>query len=285
MKNLSNIVPKIENKEVKKELSAIPIFRNNDLYSDLFPEIEPTFEKGEEPTIKKILASILRYKNSNIILDKTCSDVLFYPNISKVNLADFPEEFELKEIPLYSENNEVVDTGKIIKILKDKFNISIILDEDDGFFPVTIDQKIFESIGRKFSEELVEGLFEIAKHKNKNIKKIYILTNRITDHTYFGEDEKNKVIQVLKEEAQKCFNIDPLVIENMNESEIMEGDHIIADRHNPLVFEAVKQKPTQFSVLPIETELHNNELYLESKPEQKGIVSLLRKEFEKEESK
>lgn len=270
MKNIGNTIPNIidENKEKKPELKAVPIFRNNDLYAELFPEIKPVFEKGEkaENNVKKIIEAILKNENKAVVLDETCEDAL-----SCVRLEDFPEKFNLKEIPK-NKNGYGFDINAFRDLLKIHFNIELKKE--------TIDSILGKKIGRGFSQELIKSLFEIAKQKNKNIKKVYILTKSIDDHV--NSSEKEKVLPILIEEVKQNFGMDPIIIPTIHESQIQEGDLIIADRHNELVFEAVKRKPTQFSVLPIETELSNNERYLENKIEKDRLVTLLRKEFEKE---
>lgn len=271
----------IENKE-KPELEAIPIFRSNDLYAEMFPEITPAFKKGEEPTFKKVLDAIIQHKNKTVILDRTCQWALkdFYDYHTKkftVTLNDFPKEFELSELPIKSENKTRLD---INKILKQKFNISI----ND----ILIDEKIDSATEHAFSSELVEELLSIAKQKNKDIRKIYILTENISDHVGDGLDKKakDKVTDKLVSAIKKNFNIKPIIVETMDYSDIKVGDHIIVDRHHPLLrmngegITANQKKPCQFSVLPLATELNNNERYLENK-KGKNLATILRKQFEK----
>ena len=153
-----------------------------------------------------------------------------------------------------------------------------------GEHPVTIDEKIGAVLGGTFSPELVKNLFEIAKQKNSNIKKVYILTGNIDDHIYTEDREMvlPTVVPILIDEATNNFGVEPTVLSTMNESEIQDGDFVVVDRHNPMLRGGIVQKkPTQFSVLPLETELSNNERYLENKPSNAKLTTLLRKQFEK----
>ncbi|MFH1608424.1 MAG: hypothetical protein ABH951_00190 [Patescibacteria group bacterium] len=281
-----------ENKEEKPELEAVPIFRNNDLYAELFPEIKPAFEKGEEPTVKKILDAIIQYKDKKVILDSTCAYKIMDMDKEEVSISDFPKEFELNELPDHPTNEYIIDTKKIFQLLKEKFNITIVSQpvEDERFAPplISIDEKIAKILASTFSQELIGELFSIAKQKNQNIKKVYILTENINDHIH-GKNRDEvipTVISVLTDEVKKNFGIEPIILPTMSESEIKDGDLIVVDRHNLLVRgKIVEQKPTQFSMLPMETELSNNERYLENKPEKSKLIILLHKEFEKEEEK
>lgn len=286
---------KAENKE-KPELEAIPIFRDNDLYVEMFPEIKPALEKGEEPTLKKVLNAIIQHRNKTIILDKTCAYALsnFYDDDAEkftLKLSDFPKEFELSKLPIGSIDEIEI---RIKELLKQKFNISV--SED------TIDQKI-EGRDGAFSAELVGDLLRIAKQKNKNIKNIFILTENISDHALIDEDgkkiipnlefgsdyrvkAKKRVINTLVDEVKKNFGMEPIIVDVIDKYDIHNGDHIIADRHNPIIrADIFKEKPTQFSVLPLETELYYNEKYLGNPIGTNKLVDLFRKKFEKKEEK
>lgn len=279
----SKIGTDLENKEKLGELEEIPIFRNNDLYAEMFPEIHPTFEKGEEPTVKKIFDEIIKYQGKKIILDETCKSKIEYVEVVDCKIEDFPLVLELKELPLHPKNAEFVDMDRIFEILKEKLDITLVLKNSEGN-PTSVDEKIGAVLGGTFSPELVKNLFEIAKQKNSNIKKVYILTGNIDDHI-FTEDRDAvlpTVVPTLVDEAKKSFGVEPVVLPTMNGSQVQDGDFIIVDRHNALVRGGiVEQKPTQFSVLPLETELSNNERYLENKPSHTKLTTLLRKQFEK----
>jgi len=265
----------LENKEKLNELEAIPIFRNNDLYSELFPEIKAAFEKGEEPTIKKLVGEILKYPNKQLIFDNTCRNKFMYANVTS---EDLPQDLDWQKILEGSANNSI-STNTFKKIIEEKYNIRI---SPNDF----IENKINEVLMEDFSPKLVDELFEIANQKNPNIKQVYILSDAITDHVY--EDKSNfpkeKVLPTLVEEARKFFGVEPIVLPIINESLIKEGDLIIVDRHNPsLKGDIVKQKPTQFSVLPMETELSNNDRYLGGNhlKVSGGLTEKLRNIFEK----
>ncbi len=167
-----------------------------------------------------------------------------------------------------------------MELLKDRFQTEIVFEGQNLY---TIDEKLSKILGGTFSPELVKSLFEIAKQKNKNIKQIYILTENIKDHVHTEDKEqvKETVVSTLVDEVKKDFSLEPIILPTMNASDIKDGDHIIVDRHNPLVHgDIVQKKPTQFSVLPLETEISNNERYLEEKADKSKLVTILRKEFE-----
>lgn len=271
----------IEENEGLHELKAVPIFRNNDLYAELFPEIQPAFEKGEDPTLKKVFATIALYRGKNVILDKTCSTAITKPNRAEISLNDFPSELELNEVPAHPQNEKRMDRQKIFDLFKEKMNITILCDKDA--FPETIDKKITEVLGGTFSPELVVSLFEIAKQKNNDIKNVYILTENIDDHIYTADRDQvlPTVVPTLVEGAKIAFGVDAVILPTINASDIKDGDLIVTDRHNKIIRDgAVAQKPSQFSVLPLETEISNNERYLENKPEQSKLITILRREFE-----
>ena len=264
----------LENKEKLNELEAIPIFRNNDLYTELFPEIKPTFEKGEEPTLKKIVSEIIKYQNKKIIFDNTSRNIFMY---GKIKPEDFSENKEWYEIVSGSEGHSI-STGTFEELIKEKLGIEI--------SSTFIESEMNETFKNDFSPKLVDELFEIAKGKNSNIKQVYILSEAITDHVYEFRSNfpKDKVVPTLVEEARKTFGIEPVVLATINESEIKEGDLIVVDRHNSSVRgDIVSRKPTQFSVLPMETELSNNDRYLTGNHTKLSgeLSKKLRKIFEK----
>ncbi len=276
-----NLVPTIEtnqlNIEKEPELIAVPIFRANDLYNSIFPEIKPVFGIGEEPNAKRIFEVIKANNGENVMLDMTCYKAIH--DLQKVTLEDFPKEFKLKEIP---EDAGQVDLGEISKMFKEEFDVTL-----DSYSSNTIDMKIARSLGENFSPELVQSLFEIAKQKNSNIQKVYILSDNISDHV--RDFPKDKVLDSIKEKVQSEFGLSPIVVPTLNKNDIKAGDLIVLDRHNTLVnsltdpetYKIPKDFSLQVSLLPLETELHNNEQLTDKKIESGTLVETLRKSFEK----
>lgn len=285
----------------RRELAVVPIFRSNDLYQAMFPEIEPVFQKGEDlegysPEVKlkrkKLIDFIVKNENKTIILDQTCEEQLWY-----VGLAELPDKFELdkmpKEFPYEFE-----------KLLKIHYNI-------DYSFGITIDSRLREKLGQEFSPQVAKVLFEIAKRKNENIQQVYILTLNIADHTtkdvlnlkeygnqakeishtisytsgWNTEEEKKRITlvsTVLKDVAWKELGVEPELVATLNKADIKHGDLIVVDRHNPaIVVEKINEIfPKQISQLPLETELYNNQKFLGDEMASKGLVNVLRKIFE-----
>lgn len=275
-----------EEKKEKPKLEAIPIFRNNDLYAEIFPEIKPAFEKGEDPIAKKLFEVLMEYKNKKVILDNTCIETL-----QNSELGDFPSEFGLKEVPNV---NGWTDMKKISELLKQYYDI-----DSDLSSGTTIDSKISELLQSNFSSESVRGLLEIAKGKNNNIKEVYILSNNIADHTGdfldFFKDEvsrlkeedigdfyRDKVVAILKEEAIKEFGFEPKVIstiDNISDQSIQ----VITDRHNNAIYSQnlAERFPKQISMLPLASELFNNERFLGGSMCGTKVADEIRKIFEK----
>ena len=258
-----NLTPNIELEE-KLELDAIPVFRNNDLYAELFPKIKALFEKGEEPSAKKIYDEIIKHKDKKVILDKTCLNALLDLEIAK--LEDFPKELDLKEIPVF--RGEVL-VSKIFELLKKDFSVEV---ESN-----TIDYKISKVLGN-FSFESIKTLLEIAKSKNNNIKEIYILTNNLTDH--IDNSLKDKALEILKEEIQKEFGFEPKIVPIIDTISD-ESIQVIVDRHNHAVSRSNLDErfPKQVSMLPLENELFNNQQFLGNELRNKNLIKELRKEF------
>lgn len=173
----------------QSELAFVPIFRGNDLYQEIFPEIKPLFEKGEEldkrASVKKIMDRIVENKDKAVVLDGTCLWALQYAKPSLLKLEDFPVELGLKELPIgkmkIPELEEVdgLDLEAIKNLLKIHFNIDFSAENKD-----TIDRRIREQFNVDFSPEEVKNLLEIAEIKNPNIKRVYVLTGAINDHVY-----------------------------------------------------------------------------------------------------
>ena len=257
--------------EQKGELAAVPIFRSNDLYDALFPEITPIFKKGEEPNAKQIFEVIASCRDQAIVLDNTCYETIL--DTDKVTINDLPQEFELQEIP---EDAWQVDLRAISELFKEKFSVDMPFYGDK-----TIDRKIDKALGQNFSPELAVGLLEIAKQKNHDIKRVYILSANISDHV--GNFPKENVADLLKDTVQKEFGIEPNVVATISATNIVEGDLIIVDRHNPTVsfLKLNETLPRQISLLPIETELFNNEQFLGEEIQSNTLVAQLRKNFEK----
>jgi hypothetical protein len=174
----------INNIEKKKKLTAVPIFRENDLFCEIFSEVEPAFNKNEEPNIKAIIKAILKTKNNKIILDRTCERKLF-SEYSGITPEDFPEEIDPKDLLtekiLYkgstTEQKRIcLDKEKFMSMVKKQFNIEI---ENE-----IIDRKIEKKIGYSFSPEMVDELLNMAIKKNDNeIKNVYVLIGNLIDHT------------------------------------------------------------------------------------------------------
>ena len=257
----------------RRELAVVPIFRSNDLYAKLFPEITPVFEKGEEPTAKKVFEAIKQFPGKEVVLDDTCYKII--KSKSKVSLEDFPIELEIKEVP---NMRGEVDLKVVGQLFKEKFDISLPTDIHQ-----TIDRKIAKEMNSNFSIEQVKGLFEIAKQKNPNIKQVYILSDNITDHVV--PFPKEEVIDLLKEQVQAELHVEPTIIPTITLEEIKEGDLIIADRHNhAIAFSDNKINellPRQVSILPLESELFNNQQFLNEEIQGDILVKSLRKVFEK----
>lgn len=256
-----------EEKREKPELEAIPIFRSNDLYAEVFPEIKPAFEKGEELTAKNVFEALMEYKNKKVILDKTCFDAL-----QNSKLEDFPLEFGLTEVP--SINGEV-STRKISELLKQYYDI-----DSDLTRWTTIDAKIEKLLESTFSSESVRGLLEMAKGKNNNIKEVYILSNNIADHV--SDFPRDKVMTVLREEVIKEFGFEPKIISTIDDI-LNQSIQVIADRHNDAVClsKLAERFPKQISMLPLGSELLNNERFLEGNMCGIKIADEIRKVFEK----
>jgi hypothetical protein len=294
--NPENKVSKLE--QEKGELAFIPIFRNNDLYHAMFPEIKPLFEKGEDvdmTSIKKVVDAIIANENKAVIVDETCKEPLLY-----IELEHLPEKFALKELPT---SNGGFDLEVFQKLLKTHYNID--------FDPYTsIDEKLRKKIGQDFSVDLAKSLFEIAKNKNKNIKQVYILNNNIGDHAILtsdnseyvdsakeittsitfesNESEERKervslILAILKKAVEEEFGIEPKIVQTIKQSDISEGDLVIVDRHNSAISNEKLNEilPKQISLLPIETELYNNERFLGNELPSDSLANMLRKDFEK----
>jgi len=291
-----------ENKEKLGELEAVPIFRANDLYCDIFPEIKPIFEKGEEPRSgKKIIEAILKNEGKTVILDRTCEAY-----VTLVKPEDLPKEFGLNEIP-----EDGLQINDLKKLFKTHFNIEIKKE--------TIDDKIEKKTANGFSPEIVKGLFEMAKKKNSNIKQVYILSLNIADHAPYPleisnfkqyedsakeigqeivetdavdvegiEEEKKRmsfILAVFKKATKEEFGIEPKLITTINQEDIKEGDLVVVDRHNSACskLKINEQFPKQVSILPLESEIRNNEKFLGDKFTDSGLIKNLRKDFEKQE--
>lgn len=301
MESVRNVEPGNPEKE-RGELAVVPIFRGNDLYQAMFPEVEPVFEKGEnrdDSSAKKVLDAMIANPNKTVLLDKTCDSYLSY----YLTLENLPKKFELTELPLV---NNAFDKKALAKLLKIHYNID--------YNPWgTIDAKLEGKLGHAFSPELVKGLFEIAKKKNEDMQKVYILTLHIADHTPKQEvlnlkeyedlaeeisrtitytngwdtEEAKKQISlvsaVLRETAEKELGIKPELIATVNMEDIQKGDFFVVDRHHPAVSKGnINERfPQQVLLLPLETELLNNEKFLGNKFPGEGLAMMLRRDFEK----
>lgn len=327
-------------------LAAVPIFRNNDLYQAVFPEIKPLFEKGEEldkkTSVKKIMDRIVENKDKAVVLDGTCLRALAYAELNLLKLDDFPAEFGLKELPIgkgkgpWGDVRDALDLENIKSLLKAHFNIDFSGKDED-----TIDRKIREQFNADFSPETVKDLLEIAEIKNPNIKRVYILTGSIADHfeyekllkepeeyldsakeieariplalelpdgrrTFSGwslerlkdleksiepEDlikckakrrNESLVAAVFKKVVQEKFGIEPIIQVAIKAADVVEGDLVIIDRHNSHSSDKIDEKmPRQVSLLPIESELQNNEKYLGKEFANPNLIKSMRAKFEK----
>lgn len=292
--NPENKVSKLE--QEKGELAVVPIFRANDLYQAMFPEVEPLFPKGKEigyDEIKPLLNAIAKNKDKSVILDNTCREEI----LPETRLEDLPEEFGLKELP------KGFDSYVLGDLFKKHFNIDLKLDD-------TIDSKIREQLNFKFSPELTKELLEIVKSKNPNVKQVYILNNSIGDHAgdmsaYAPEyinsakeigasivseesfeerrEHESLVLAILKKAVKEEFGVEPAIVSTLHQGDIKDGDLVIVDRHNSLVSDEKLNEvlPKQVALLPIETELHNNEQFLGGEVSSEGLANRLRKGFEK----
>jgi hypothetical protein len=276
-KKFTQTIETIQTKlEKTHELIAIPIFRSNDLYNSLFPEITPIFKRGEEPSLKKIFDSIKEHGGKEVILDRTCYKAIAWTPAQEANIEDFPDEFKLKKIP---ENSGTIDMDKLTKLFKKNFDVTL------SPYDNTIDSKIAKALGYNFSPDLIQSLFEIAKQKNSDIQKVYILSDNISDHV--GDFPKDKVLDVLKEKVESEFGLSAIIVPTL--CNIEKGDHVVFDRHNHLMSSLVdldtyrlpENISHQVSLLPLETELHNNEQFGGKKLESGTLVETLRKSFEK----
>jgi len=331
-------------------LAAVPIFRNNDLYQAVFPEIKPLFEKGEEldekTSVKKIMDRIVENKDKAVILDGTCLRALAYAKLNLLKLDDFPAEFGLKELPIskgkgpWGDVRDALDLETIKSLLKTHLNIDFSGKDED-----TIDRKIREQFNADFSSETAKDLLEIAQIKNPNIKRVYVLTSSIADHfscekllkepggyldsakeievgmplalelpgarrefsdwsfkslkdlekSIEPEDlinceakrrKKSLVSAVFKKVIQEKFGIDPIMKPTIKATDILEGDLVVVDRHNEAISshgheDIDKRKTRQVSLLPIESELRNNEEYLGKEFANPNFIKSMRAKFEK----
>lgn len=273
-----NHMPELKhsNLEKKPNLAAVPIFRSNDLYDTLFPEFEPLFKKGEDPNFKRIIDSIKNHSGKEVILDETCRRAIASVSVSGIKVEDLPAEFKLKKIP---EDAGQMDMVKISKLFKKNFDVTLSQYN-------TIDRKIAKVLDCNFSPDLVKSLLEIAKQKNADIKRVYILSDNLADHV--GDFPKDQVLEVLREKVQSELGVTPIIVPTFDYHDIQKGDHIIFDRHNHFMGSLVdvetytlpKDLSLQFSLLPLETELHNNEQFGDKKIESSTLVKTLRKSFE-----
>lgn len=268
-------------KKNKHELAAVPIFRANDLYSSLFPEVKPVFERGEEPTAKKIFDAILEHKNQEVILDQTClATIMGRREGSKLTPEDFPPELGLQEVPLGKDGS--VDFGVIRSLLKEKFHI--IFPSIEKPFPLkgrpqTIDRKIENKMQTGFSPETVKWFLELSKKENQNIERVYINTDFLTDHV--GTFPKEKVLDTLKAGVQEIFGIEPTIITDGHSGELGDRDLVIADRHSNLA-RSLKEKK-QLAVLPISDQMIRNEK-IKDTPFEASLAKNIREDFEKKEN-
>lgn len=263
-----NLNQNIEQNE-KLELSVVPIFRANDLYEAMFPEIKPLFAKGEEldmSSVQKLIDSIVSNKNKSVVIDDTCREALYH-----VELENLPKEFGLTELPTI---NGGFDFNAFSELLKKHYNIDFSAWD-------TIDQKIKELLDYKFSPELVKGLIDIAKRKNKNIQQILILTDSLADHV--GDFPRENVLSVIRDEVRKEFGKDAKVVSTIED--LNDGDLAIVDRHNNLIshLKFDISHPKQVSILPLETEIFNNQENLKENvlDDNMDFIRKLRKIFEK----
>jgi len=267
------------NHEQKTELAVFPIFRSNDLYDAMFPEINPVCEKGEEPNVAKIFEEILKHPNSAIAVDMTCYNAIeeeLFNAISKKDenaLQSFPKELGLSEA--------VAEGGKVRMeilptLLKEKFNIDFSFDED-----VLIETRVEQMLGGRFSVEVVKTLLNIAKEKNSDIKEVYLLSENITDHTG-SEFPKEEILPTWQKEIETELGIEAKVVPTLTERDIKEGDLFIVNRHNPAIsnLDLAKKFPKQVLLLPLESELRNNEQTGQSVAGD-GVTKMLRAAFEK----
>jgi len=256
----------------KKPLAVAPIFRANDLYCAMFPEVKPLFNKGEQPDAKKIFEAILQHKGQKVELDYTC----MYELSQIKELEVIPIELSLAEVPM---NGNKLDLKVIERLLSEKYGITFI-NYQGGW--CTIDDTINQKTGFGFSPEVASVLVEIAKQKNPGAKKIYIIRECLEDHVAgnFSEDE---IVQILTEEVKKAFGVEPIVVPELDriiEKAISDPSvHIIKDRHAGQ-YDFVDEHPKQVSSLPLITELHKNEEFLQLEAKEGGLAAYLREAFE-----
>ncbi len=270
----------------QSELVYYPIFRDNELYQAMFPEIKPLFAVGEEvgqDSVKKLIDEIILHENDKlIILDETCKRVL---KLAKEE--DFPK----------------------------KINTSC--------YDSSIDWKIEKHLHHEFSPGFAKTLFEKAKGKNKNVKQIYIVMQNLSDHSgsfrkldelpFFNEhlDSAKKILgeieneykcsnngreyeheeklqtalnlSILRKAAEDEFGITPKFVMDIKPGYINDGDHIVVDRHNRLIgeFKIHTIIPNQISQLPLGTELFNYECFSSDSQISNSVAKELRKLFEK----
>jgi hypothetical protein len=261
-------------KQEAGKLKAIPIFRANDLYVKIFPEIEPAFQKGEEPNSKKIFEILKKYQNKEIIFDNTCAKTLFY----ETNLEEIPNE--LNFIPKTYTYNE----KEFARLSDDKDFLKVLMEKWGVYFPKnpsgnTIDKTISKKLGFGFSPEIVKTLFDIAKQKNSNLKQILILTDHLTDHV--RDFPREQVLPLLQKGAMDAFSIEAKTLPIIEEKDVKDDELIVLDRHNEAHGrnDLGKKMPMQTLLLPLETELFNYEQATGKKPNF-DLVSIVRKEFE-----
>lgn len=204
-KNEENNILKTENLESKekfKELGCYPIFRANDHYSDLFPEIEPLFKKGEQPNGNKVLAEILSHSDKEIVIDETCKQALYSLNGENIDKNVFSEDL--------GEYMKGYQFGyRLMCFLKEKRNIKI---KDK-----TIDNILIETLAHDgvMSPEMAKDLVSILKIQNPKCDRVLLFVDMIRSHIspYPNSLRKEKINEIrkivddsnLKKELDKIF--------------------------------------------------------------------------------
>lgn len=174
-----------EKKEKIGELAYVPIFRANNLYKTMFPEITPLVNQGEEPDPKKIFEEIIKHPNSQIAIDGTCESAL-----DRLSLDDVPKEISQEYIKTWQNGDAYFDVRSYLESLGIQIkNIEYAISHDQEYFS-------------PFSPERAEPVVALLQEQMPNCNRVIISLDHLDDHT----GNRNTIMRYKKDQGEELTN-------------------------------------------------------------------------------
>jgi hypothetical protein len=218
-----------ENKEKLGELEYHPIFRGNALYNEMFPDVYPLFQAGEEPNAKVILQEILKHKGEQIVMDGTTESEL--RNLTAEDIAQIVPDAEIK----YYQNGNI----DVMSSLKPVF------EKDNVVLSGNLDSKISKSQNEQFfSSEDAREIVSLIKNQVPTVNRVIIGLDTIDAHILSGTSDY-RLKDLFKDDNElnkKKKEWQEMVSDQKSQNLLKEIDGILEDTERIKYFSSASYK-------------------------------------------